>query len=463
MSSLSYLPSKDALLRSEAMQQAISRIGRTAVSYELDELLDELRVELSHPGTDNMSREAITRLLEDRLNQKVAARSRERIQRVINATGVVLHTNLGRAPLASEAIERVIEVASAYSNLEYDLTTGERGKRSSNVARLAMQIFGCESSTIVNNCAAAVLLTLNTIAEGGEVIISRGELIEIGGSFRLPDVIAKSGARLREVGTTNRTRITDYENAITDNTRVIMHAHPSNYRIVGFTEKPQLEALAELSRSSGIPLFVDAGSGCTFQLEGEPQIADTLNRGASIVSFSGDKLLGGPQAGIIVGEAKYVERIARNPLARALRVDKMTLAALESTLEIHSRGEAASKIPAHSSIRATKEELAHRVQRFAEKVSTISELQIEIVEAGSSVGGGCAPQVELPSMVLAVSSPNLSAEQIEMRLRASDPPVIARIAEGKVLVDLRCVRDSEESEVLDALKGMIETAPSGIE
>lgn len=454
MSSLRYLPSKDTLLRSEAIQQAISRLGRAAVSFELDALLDELRNELSRPGTNSMNREAITRLLEERLNQKFAARSREQMRRVINATGVVLHTNLGRAPLASEAIERVVEVASAYSNLEYDLITGERGKRSINVARLLVQIFGCESATVVNNCAAAVLITLNTIAEGGEVIISRGELIEIGGSFRLPDVIAKSGARLREVGTTNRTRITDYESAITDNTRVLMHAHPSNYRIVGFTEKPQLETLSKLARSNGIPLFVDAGSGCTFQLEGEPQIADTLNRGASIVSFSGDKLLGGPQAGIIVGEEKYVERIASNPLARALRVDKMTLAALEATLEIHLRGQAASKIPALTNIQTTKEALGDRARHFAAKASTISGLNFEILDAGSSVGGGCAPQVELPTVVLGISSNALSAAEIEARLRTSDPPVIVRIAEGRVLIDLRTVATSEESDLLRALSNL---------
>ena len=451
MSSLKQLPSKDSLLRSESIRQAISQAGRTTVSRELDALLDELRHELTDPATNTVSREELILLLETRLNKKLESRSRERLRRVLNATGVVLHTNLGRAPLAREALERVMEVASGYSNLEYDLETGERGKRSSTVERLLIQIFGCQAATVVNNCAAAVLITLNTIAEGGEVIISRGELIEIGGSFRLPEVIAKSGAKMREVGTTNRTRISDYKKAITENTRAIVHAHPSNYRIVGFTEKPRLEELSELALSNGIPLFVDAGSGCTLPFEDEPEINAVLKSGASIVSFSGDKLLGGPQAGIIAGDGKYIAQIARNPLARAVRVDKMTLAALEATLEIHSRGEALKGIPALASIQATKEDLAVRVQRFADKASAIVGLQIEIIPASSAVGGGCAPQKELPTVLLAIASSSLTTDELELRMRTSDPPVIARIADGKVLFDLRTVTASEEAELLRIL------------
>src|SRR5262249_41374739 len=398
------LPSIDQLLHSESLQIFIAEKGRDTVRDHLREVISELRAEIvgsngiatGIDGEVNLGEE-----IHRRLRARFSARRQAKTQRVINATGVVLHTNLGRAPLGRRALGAINEVAADYCNLEYDLATGKRGKRGTGLEISFREMFGCEAGAVVNNCAAAVLLTLNTLAEGGEVIISRGELIEIGGSFRIPDVIAKSGARIREVGTTNRTRISDYEKAINENTRVLLSAHPSTYRIIGFTEKPSLEELSALARKHNLPLFEDLGSGCVIDLNplgiyDEPTVGYSLKAGCSVVAFSGDKLLGGPQAGIILGKAELIERIKSNPLMRALRVDKLTYAALEATVESYANGRAIEEIPVASSLHATKEEITRRAQSFLRRVKT-PQLKLQLMDGHSVIGGGSAPETQLPT------------------------------------------------------------------
>lgn len=425
--------------------------GREFVHRQLVSLLDEMRASLAGSEVDGVNRHSLTLEIEERLDLRLSAYIQGMTQRVINATGVVLHTNLGRAPLAKRALDRIHDVASGYCNLEYDLATGKRGRRGDGVTNLLRTLYASEAAAVVNNCAAAVLLILNTIAEHGEVIISRGELIEIGGSFRLPDVIAKSGARLRETGTTNRTRISDYRAAISSETRVIMHAHPSNYRITGFTESPALEELAGLAREADIPFFIDLGSGCTQELLNEPTIESALKSGASIISFSGDKLFGGPQAGIILGEERFLKEIQQNPLARAVRMDKLTLAALEATLEIHATGDPAREIPALASLSASKVEIGKRARRFAKRARKIDGIDAVVIDGVSAVGGGSAPQVELPTALIAISRARTSADEFEKLLRLATPPVIARISDDRLLLDLRTVPTDDEEDLFKAL------------
>ncbi|HZF37514.1 MAG TPA: L-seryl-tRNA(Sec) selenium transferase, partial [Blastocatellia bacterium] len=375
---LRHLPSIDQLLRRDGLRDLISTAGRDAVRDCLREVLAEIRREIVNangaaaalPDSAKLAAE-----IESRLNARFDLRRQSRTQRVINATGVALHTNLGRAPLSRRALEAINE-AAGYCNLEYDLKTGRRGKRGSGLEAMLRELAGCQAAAVVNNCAAAVLITLNTLAEGGEVLVSRGELIEIGGSFRIPDVIAKSGARIREVGTTNRTRLSDYAKAINENTRVILRAHPSNYRVIGFTEKPALEDLADLARERNLPLFEDLGSGCLIDLNpigvhNEPTVAHSIralrNVGCSVVSFSGDKLLGGPQAGIILGSLETIKRIKSNPLMRALRVDKLTYAALEATVDSYLSGRAIEEIPALAALHASKETITRRARAFVRR------------------------------------------------------------------------------------------------
>ena len=448
---LRHLPSIDSLLRSDSAQRGIKAFGREFVHRQLNSLLDEMRASLAGSGVDGVNRQSLTLAIEERLDLRLSAFIQGMTQRVINATGVVLHTNLGRAPLAKRALDRIHDVSSGYSNLEYDLATGKRGQRGDGVTNLLRTLYGCEAAAVVNNCAAAVLLILNTIAEHGEVIISRGELIEIGGSFRLPDVIAKSGARIREVGTTNRTRIADYRAAIGSDTRVIMHAHPSNYRITGFTEVPALEELAGLARDAGIPFFIDLGSGCTQELLNEPTIESALKSGASIISFSGDKLFGGPQAGIILGAERFLREVQRNPLARAVRIDKLTLAALEATLEIHATGDPTREIPALASLSASKSEIEKRARRFAKRARKIDGINAVVIDGVSAVGGGSAPQADLPTALIAISLAGTSTDELEKLLRHTTPPVIARISDDQLLIDLRTIPPQDEATLLKVL------------
>lgn len=454
---LRQLPAIDLLLNRVGLQTLIETAGRDIVRDRLRDVLQELRQELRQTNGHAQLPVDLTLEIERRLQTRFAQRQQTRTQRVINATGVVLHTNLGRAPLSEPALAAIHEAAREYCNLEYDLATGKRGKRGTGLEAMLRELTGCEAAAVVNNCAAAVLITLNTLAEGGEVIVSRGELIEIGGSFRIPDVIAKSGARIREVGTTNRTRLSDYESALHENTRVILRAHPSNYRIVGFTEKPALDELAALARAHNLPLFEDLGSGClvdlnTIGIHDEPTVGHSLTAGASVVAFSGDKLLGGPQAGLLLGEAELIQRIKRNPLMRALRVDKLIFAALEATIAAYASGRAQTEIPALTALHAPKSALTQRARAFVRRArKALPKLELQLLDGASVIGGGSAPEMQLPTTLISVTSTRWNAVELEGRLRTQQPPVIARIAEDRLVLDLRTVNPASERELLAAL------------
>lgn len=451
---LRQIPSVDELLGTPEAQRLIDRAGRTLVLGTIRELLDHLRKTAGNgasvPFDAPRIMQDVARNIEHALSPSLHA--------VINATGVVLHTNLGRAPLPRAAIERIASTATSYSNLEYDLASGARGKRDTHTNRLLAEITGAEAAIVVNNNAAAVFLVLNTFAKDAEVIVSRGELIEIGDGFRIPDIMSSSGAQLREVGTTNRTRIADYQRAINDQTRLLLRVHPSNFKIVGFTNRPELAELAALGRKKRIPVFEDLGSGCLTDLSaagvGEPVVRASLAAGADIVTFSGDKLLGGPQAGIIAGKKKHVAQVRRNPLFRALRVDKLTIAALEATLSAYRRG-ALDKIPALRMIRMNAAEIETRARAFAEKLLTQvpDGVNVEIRDGFSVIGGGSTPDQKLPTKLIAIRSPRHSAAQLEERLRKpqSGPPVIARIEKNLFVLDLRTVFPEEEEALLAAV------------
>jgi L-seryl-tRNA(Ser) seleniumtransferase len=460
------LPSVDELLRLAEIASLVEREGHAAVAEAARVVLGRVREEIT-AGTLNgagvdLAVSALSEAIERQLRQALQLSLRS----VINATGVVLHTNLGRAPLGAAALDHLREVASAYSNLEFDVAKGERGKRDVHVQRLFARLFApCSadqaadkpiSTAVVNNNAAAVLLGLNTLAEGGEVIVSRGELVEIGGSFRIPEVMAKSGAILREVGTTNRTRISDYERAINEKTRLLLRVHRSNFQITGFTEQPALYELVELGRKRGIPVMEDLGSGALVDLRslgisGEPGVADSLRAGVDVVTYSGDKLLGGPQAGMLSGRRELIARIRSNPLFRALRVDKLTYAALEATLLAYVR-QHHDAIPALRMLRLPAEEIERRAQAVRETLqSEPSRLALEIVDGRSVVGGGAAPAAALSTRLLAVTCEGLSADELAAGLRASDPPIVARVEEGRVLLDLRTVFPEQDEAVVRSL------------
>ncbi len=459
------LPSIDELLRVPALQQMTARFGHTATVEASRKFIDSLRERISDGSLNEgdlaaaIAQGALT--VEQRLSESMGFSLRA----VINATGVILHTNLGRAPLADAALQRVAEVSRGYSNLEFDLATGERGKRDVHVSRLLAKLLNCgerEIATIVvNNNAAAVLLTLNALAEGGEVIVSRGELVEIGGSFRIPDVMAKSGAILREVGTTNRTRISDYENAISDKTKLLLRVHRSNFQIVGFTEQPSLQELAELGRKHKLAVMEDLGSGELFDLhnvgvQGEPMIVDSLRAGVNVVTYSGDKLLGGPQAGLISGDRELVGKIRGNPLFRALRIDKMFYAALEATLLAYLR-EDYDSIPTLCMMRISEEDLQHRAEHIVRKLHINSpNIEVEVVESRSVLGGGSAPGTTLPSRAVAVKISGLSADSILASLRQQETPIVARVEDDRVLLDLRTVAPEQDEEIIAALERIAE-------
>jgi L-seryl-tRNA(Ser) seleniumtransferase len=382
--------------------------------------------------------------------------ARGTLRPVINATGVVLHTNLGRAPVAEPALQRIREVASGYSTLEYDLTEGRRGSRSVHAEALLTRLTGAEAAVVVNNNAAATLLILAGLATGREVIVSRGELVEIGGGFRVPDVMAQSGARLREVGTTNRTRVADYTAAIGTHTALLLRIHPSNFRIQGFTERPDLAALVAAAHDAAIPLVEDLGSGCLLEgLAAEPTVQASVAAGVDLVCFSGDKLMGGPQCGIIAGRRELVDRLRRHPLMRALRVDKLTLAALEATLLEYAAGRAADTIPAVGMIQATAESIEERARALAATLHDVG-WTIALTSGVSAVGGGSAPTIDLPTVLLAIERPGLSAASLEERLRALDPPVIARIEDDRVVLDLRTVPVRDEARLAQLLTGWVD-------
>jgi len=454
------IPSVDELLGRARLVALSEKAGRPIVTQAVRAALADLRARLkaarnAAPGGVASSAEAI----EARVAAEVEALLAPSLRHVINATGVILHTNLGRAPLASAAVAQMAETATRYSNLEYDIATGARGKRDVHTARLLAGLAGAEAAIVVNNNAAAVFLILNTLAKGAEVIVSRGELIEIGDGFRIPDIMSESGAVLREVGTTNRTRIRDYERAINKRTRLLLRVHPSNFRIAGFTERPSLEELVALGRRKRVPVFEDLGSGCAADLAAagidEPVVRASCRAGAAIVSFSGDKLLGGPQAGIIAGKKQLVERIRRNPLFRALRVDKLTIAALEVTLKAYHRG-ALDEIPTLRMIRLSADEIGQRAVAFADRLREELPADAEIqVRAGFSViGGGSTPDQQLPTHLIVLASRIHSAAQLEERLRKpprGGTPVITRVAGGRMILDLRTVFPDEEAALAASL------------
>ena len=476
------LPSVDELVRSADLTTTISNEGPATVTDAARSVLANLRAEIAAGRLDAAAVDLALSGIPDAVARQLRQSLSYALRPVINATGVILHTNLGRAPLAASALQHLRDAAAGYSNLEFDIESGQRGQRDVHVDRLFRKLLnehvgtaapGCPgeqnspahvasgqrpaiSTIVVNNNAAAVLLALNTLAEGGEVIVSRGELVEIGGSFRIPDVMSKSNATLREVGTTNRTRVEDYEHAINDKTRLLLRVHRSNFQITGFTEQPELTELAALARRRNLPLMEDLGSGALFDLRsigvsGEPSVLDSLRAGVDVVSYSGDKLLGGPQAGMLSGRGDLIARMRSNSLFRALRVDKLTYAALEATLLSYVKHDH-DAIPALSMMHLSKDEIGRRAEAVAAVRSP--RLTVEIIDGESVIGGGAAPSAVLPTRLLAVTCAGLSADEISARLRMGNPPVIARVEEGRVLLDLRTVFPEQDEKVMAILQGL---------
>ena len=472
------LPSVDELVRTPNVAALTASHGTAAVTGAARAVLARVREEVASGLLDEpalrLALDGLPEAMENHLRQAL----RHSLSPVINATGVILHTNLGRAPLSEAALAHIGETAGRFSNLEFDMEAGARGKRDVHVDRLfrsllaesavhiapagsAVPLRGSPaepprsiSTIVVNNNAAAVLLALNSLAESGEVIVSRGELVEIGGSFRIPDVMAKSGATLREVGTTNRTRVGDYQKAITERTRLLLRVHRSNFEITGFTEQAATTDLVQLARERSIPFMEDLGSGAlldlqNFGISGEPSVLDSLRAGVDIVTYSGDKLLGGPQAGLISGRADLIARMRANSLFRALRVDKLTYAALEATLLAYLKGDH-DTIPTLHMMRLTKEEIGKRAEALVAQARS-AKLDIEVKDGESVIGGGAAPSSVLPTRLLRLSCVGLSADELAARLRASDPPIIARVEQGRVLLDLRTVFSDQDEMIAAAL------------
>jgi len=421
------LPSVEVLVRDERLAGQPHGLAVDAARRALAQAREEI-ASGAEPGD-----------LVDAVLTELASARAPSLRRVLNATGVIVHTNLGRAPLAPAALARVAEVGAGYSNLELDLESGRRGSRQEHLVDLLRRLTGAESALVVNNNAAAILLALAALAEGREVVVSRGELIEIGDGFRIPDVLARSGARLVEVGTTNRTRASDYERAIGPETALLLRVHQSNFRVVGFAEQPRLAELAEVAHRHSLPLVDDLGSGALVPLGDEPIARESLQAGADLVCFSGDKLLGGPQAGIVVGRPALVERLRRHPLQRAVRADKLTLAALEGTLQIALDPSARSQVPVLRMLDEPLEAVRDRAERLAGRVAG------EVEETVARVGGGALPLHELPSFACAVE------EKLAEALRGGDPPVLAIVRDGRTLLDCRALTDAEADEVAAAV------------
>ena len=442
----------EQLRQREAMRALETRYGRTALLDALRAETADLRERLASGRLAAITVGDAVEAIEQGTAARLRAAMRPSLIRTINATGVIVHTNLGRAPLSQAALDRVRDVAGGYTNLEYDVAKGARGKRDVHAQKLIARLTGAEAAVVVNNNAAATLLLLAALAQGREVIISRGELVEIGGGFRVPDVMNQSGAILREVGTTNRTRAADYAAAINDRTALILRVHPSNFRVVGFTERPTLEELVALARRFKIGVAEDLGSGwlgwpdresLPEQLRDEPIVSGSIAAGADVVCFSGDKLLGGPQAGIIAGRHDTVDTIRRHPLMRALRVDKLTYAALEATLEEHAIGRGQEGVPVQRMLRLTKEEIGARADALATALSRAG-WTTRVIDGSSTVGGGSAPGTEIPTRLVEISRNGMSADAIEQHLRSLDPPVIARIQDDRVVLDLRTVDPNDD-------------------
>jgi len=448
---LRLLPGVDLLLEQSKKDRYFDNIPKTVVVNSIRHTLDSRRNRILD-ADQSIAEQSLTDIrIMELVKEAVAKAMAPNLKPLINATGVVVHTNLGRSLLPAEVIDNLAQIAGRYSNLEYDLPAGKRGSRYSSVEDILCEISRAEAGLVVNNNAAAVLLCLETLARGKEVIVSRGELVEIGGSFRVPDVMAKSGGILKEVGTTNRTHLKDYENALGDNTALMLKVHRSNYSVIGFTAEVSLKDLVGLGTKHGLPVMEDLGSGtfidfAKYGLVQEPTVQESVAAGVDVVTFSGDKLLGGPQAGIILGKKQIVDRIKQNPLARALRIDKMTLAALEATLRLYrDEDRAIRQIPTLRMLTMDSNELADRADRLADDLSAIggSQLEISRIERFSKAGGGALPLLELPSKCLAIKVQGMSANKLEKNMRLNSPPIIGRIEDDRFIMDPRTLLEAD--------------------
>ena len=452
------IPAVDQLLLRAPISCWIDRTSREFVVAEIQNLLQGVRQQIRSGGIESDAGISADRI-EAMLLEQLRSRVRPNLRALINATGVILHTNLGRAPLSSAAQESLSAFSVNYTNLEYEISAGRRSHRDKLIESVLQEVLGCEAATVVNNNAAAVYMILNTLAYGKEVVVSRGELVEIGGSFRIPDIMARSGAVLREVGTTNKTRVTDYQDAIGPNTAMLLRVHPSNFRMSGFTERPELKELVELAHASKIPLVEDVGSGCladlrSYGISDEPLPTESLSAGAGLVCFSCDKLLGGPQAGIIAGARALVEPVRRNPMMRTYRIDKLIYGALEATLQSYRFGRAAQEIPVVRMIAMTGDEIKGRARNFSRKLRATlpATVRLQLMAGNSLVGGGSCPEYTIPTTLVALEPSSPSSGTIESRLRLQDPAIIIRLEEGRALIDLRTVFAAQEKALLEGIK-----------
>lgn len=455
---LTALPSVDEILRSNQGVQWLKVYSRRYVIQAIRDMIDSRRKEILKGLTLDTSEESMMAEIENTV-EKLSSYS---LRPLINATGIVIHTNLGRSLLPEKAIENITKVSGSYSNLEYDLKAGKRGKRYSHVVRVLREVTEAEDALIVNNNAGAVFLCLNALSKGKEAIVSRGELVEIGGSFRMPEVMSASGAILREVGTTNKTHLHDYERAINDNTALIVKVHKSNFKVMGFVDEVSVEDLVSLGKRYQIPVMFDLGSGCLidlkpFGIHNEPVVKDIVNSGVDIMTFSGDKLLGGPQGGVIVGKKEYVEKIQKNPLTRAMRIDKLTLAGFEATLmEYIDEEKAIKNVPTLRMLLQRPEEIKERAKKIAKRLKKeIKDSQITVMADTSRAGGGSLPELDFPTYVVTVRSDNVSVNELEERLRNGNPPIISRIKEGSLIIDARTIRAQDLDDLVKGIKSAL--------
>lgn len=455
---LSQLPKMDELLEDVAVAPWFEGFDRSYVKNYLNEALNQVRQAILAGEDVDISHSAVVAIAE----RKLTAKKRPNLRPMINATGTALHTNLGRALLSDKAVEATQRVNARYSNLEYNVEAGERGSRYAHIEDLLKELTGAEAALVVNNNAAAVMLLLTATTQGQEVLISRGELVEIGGSFRVPDVIESVGARLKEVGATNKTHLRDYERAIIEETGALLRVHTSNYRVVGFSQVPDDKDLVALAHQHDLPAFNDLGSGLLIDLQPlglprEPLVSEVVAAGYDVVSFSGDKLLGGPQAGILVGTKQYIDQLKRHPLLRALRVDKMTLAGLEATLQAYLKPEQAMKdIPLLQMLGQSEEKLARKAQTLADDIRALDKgYQVNIIEGQSQVGGGAFPEARLATHLVEISHPDYSESTLEQKLRQAEFPIIARTSDGKVQFDVRTLLEADSGKICQALVEMI--------
>ncbi|MFA7412098.1 MAG: L-seryl-tRNA(Sec) selenium transferase [Tissierellaceae bacterium] len=453
------LPKVDDLLESEEIKELLDHMPRIIVVDSIRQEIDNIREKIREGAAEETIIEEIKNIHLG-IRKRAQRKSTNKLKRVVNCTGVVIHTNLGRSLINESIMDHISQIATNYSNLEYDLETGKRGSRYSHLEEIIREITGGEGSIVVNNNAAAVLLVLSTMAKGKEVIVSRGELIEIGGAFRIPEVMEESGASLVSVGTTNKTHLRDYENAINENTGALLKVHTSNYRILGFTSSVDSERLFELREKYAIPLIEDLGSGVLvdlsrYGLEHEPTVQESIKKGVDIVTFSGDKLLGGPQVGIIVGKSEYIEKMKKNPLTRAFRVDKFTISALEATLRYYFEEEkAVTEIPTLKMLTMDLEEIEGKAQGLYQRIADGMEdpgLSVDIEDSFSEVGGGSLPLEKLPTKCLVLSLEGMSTQSFEYNLRCFDTPIISRVFKDKIYLDLRTIREEEFDIIVEGL------------